>query len=140
MGSGIDLDAGENVTCTFLNTAQGSVTTGQATAQLTIFQNTGGNFDAPPITNARAVGTATLRFDTCSSGHLDYAFSDGSGRSGTIPLSRAIQNVTCATTTTYPTDADFALSGNWFAAATSGQGFSLEANPISGAFFLAWYT
>lgn len=121
-------------------TAQGSVTTGQATAQLTIFQNTGGNFDAPPITNARAVGTATLRFDTCSSGHLDYAFSDGSARSGTIPLSRAIQNVTCATTTTYPTDADFALSGNWFAAATSGQGFSLEANPISGAFFLAWYT
>ena len=47
---------------------------------------------------------------------------------------------TCATTTTYPTDADFALSGNWYAAATSGQGFSLEANPTSGAFFLAWYT
>lgn len=64
-------------------TAQGTVTTGQATAQLTIFQNTGGNFDAPPITG-RAVGTATLRFDTCSSGQLDYAFSDGSGRSGTF--------------------------------------------------------
>lgn len=123
-------------------TAQGPVTTGQATAQLTIFQNTGGNFDAPPITNAQAVGTATLSFDTCSSGQLSYTFSDGSGRSGTIPLSRAIQNVTCTTTaaTPYPTDADFALSGNWFAAATSGQGFSLEANPISGAFFLAWYT
>lgn len=121
-------------------TAQGPVTTGQATAQLTIFQNTGGNFDAPPVTNPQAVGTATLTFDTCSSGQLTYAFSDGSGRSGTIPLTRAIPNVTCTTNGTYPTDADFALSGNWYAAATSGQGFSLEANPIAGAFFLAWYT
>lgn len=121
-------------------TAQGSVTTGQATAQLTIFQNTGGNFDAPPVTNPQAVGTATLTFDTCSSGQLTYTFSDGSGRSGTIPLTRAIQNVTCTTNSTYPTDADFALSGNWYAAATSGQGFSLEANPVAGAMFLAWYT
>lgn len=123
-------------------TAQGAVRTGQATAQLTIFQNTGGNFDAPPITSAQAVGTATLSFDTCSSGQLAYAFSDGSGRSGTIPLSRAIQNVTCTATATtpYPTDADFALSGNWYATATSGQGFSLEANPVAGVFFLAWYT
>lgn len=43
--------------------------------------------------------------------------------------------MTCATTTTYPTDADLALSGNWYAAATSGQGFSLEANPDLGRVF-----
>ena len=122
-------------------TAQGPVVTGQPNAALTIYQNTGGNFNAPPVTNAQAVGTATLSFDTCSSGQLKYSFSDGTGRSGTIPLTRLTQNVTCSTTTPHPTNTDFALSGNWFGgAATSGQGFTAEVNPNSGAFFAAWYT
>ena len=43
-------------------TAQGPVVTGQPNASLTIYQNTGGNFNAPPVTNAQAVGTATLEF------------------------------------------------------------------------------
>jgi hypothetical protein len=121
-------------------TAQGQVVTGQPNAALTIYQNTGGNFNAPPATNAQAVGTATLSFDTCASGQLAYNFNDGSGRTGTIPLARLTQNVTCATTTPHPTNADFALSGNWYGgAATSGQGFTVEANPNSGAFFAAWY-
>ena len=46
-------------------TLQGPVVTGQPNASLTIYQNTGGNFNAPPATNAQAVGTATLSFDTC---------------------------------------------------------------------------
>ena len=46
-------------------TAQGPVVTGQPNAALTIYQNTGGNFNAPPVTTAQAVGTATLSFDTC---------------------------------------------------------------------------
>ncbi len=122
-------------------TAQGPVVTGQPSAALTIYQNTGGNFNAPPATNAQAVGTATLSFDTCSSGQLSFAFTDGTGRAGTIPLTRLTQNVTCSTTAPHPTNADFALSGNWFGgAATSGQGFTAELNPISGAFFAAWYT
>ena len=122
-------------------TAQGPVVTGQPNALLTIYRNTGGNFNAPPVTTAQAVGTATLSFDTCSSGQLAYAFTDGTGRTGTIPLTRLTQNVTCSTTTTYPTNADFALSGNWFGgAATSGQGFTIEVNPNSGALFAAWYT
>lgn len=122
-------------------TAQGQVVTGQPSASLTIYQNTGGNFNAPPITTAQPVGTATLSFDTCSSGQLTYRFTDGTGRAGTIPLTRLTQNVTCATTTPHPTNADFALSGNWFGgAATSGQGFTVEVNPNSGAFFAAWYT
>ena len=122
-------------------TAQGPAVTGQPSAALTIYQNTGGNFNAPPVTNAQAVGTATLSFDTCSSGQLSYTFTDGTGRAGTMPLTRLTQNVTCSTTTPHPTNADFALSGNWFGgAATSGQGFTAEANPISGAFFAAWYT
>ncbi len=122
-------------------TAQGPVITGQSIAALTVYQNTGGNFNAPPATSAQAVGAAMLSFDTCSSGQLSYAFTDGTGRAGTIPLTRLTQNVTCSTATPHPTNADFALSGNWFGgAATSGQGFTAEVNPNSGAFFAAWYT
>jgi len=121
-------------------TAQGPMVTGQPNAALIIYQNTGGNFNAAPITNAQAVGTATLSFDTCSSGQLSYTFTDGSGRPGTIPLTRLTQNVTCSTTTPYPTNPDFALSGNWFDPATSGQGFTVDVNPNSGALFAAWYT
>jgi hypothetical protein len=122
-------------------TALGSMVFGQPIVPLTIYQNTGGNFDAPPTTNSQLVGTGTLYFDTCTSGSFSYAFSDGTGRIGTIPLTRLTQNVTCATTTAgYPTNADFALSGNWFEAATSGQGFTVEINPISSYLFVAWYT
>ena len=122
-------------------TAQGPVVTGQANASLTIYQNTGGNFNAPPATTAREVGAATLSFSTCTSGQLAYSFTDGSGRMGNIPLTRLTQNVTCSTTTPYPTNADFAFSGNWYGgAATSGQGFTAEVNPNSATFFAAWYT
>ncbi len=121
-------------------TAQGAVATGQPNATLTIYQNTGGNFNTPPVTSAQPVGTATLSFDTCSSGQLSYTFTDGTGRMGEIPLTRITQNVTCSITATYPTNADFALSGNWYEPATSGQGFTVEVNPNSGAFFAAWYT
>ncbi len=121
-------------------TVQGPVATGQPNAALTIYQNTGGNFTAPPVTNAQAVGTATLSFDTCTSGQMSYAFTDGTGRTGTIPLTRLTQNVTCSTTSQHPTNADFGLSGNWFNAATSGQGLTIEVNSNSNALFAAWYT
>ncbi len=122
-------------------TAQGPVVTGQPTATLAIFQNTGGNFNAPPVTSAQQVGTATLSFNSCTSGQFTYSFTDGTNRTGTIPLTRLTQNVTCSTTTPHPTNADFALSGNWFGGVTtSGQGFTAEVNPVSGAFFSAWYT
>ncbi|HWZ72928.1 MAG TPA: hypothetical protein VN326_15840 [Casimicrobiaceae bacterium] len=120
-------------------TLSGPVVSGQPNAALTILQNTGGNFNAPPITNAQVVGTATLSFDTCTSGQLSYSFSDGTGRTGSIPLTRLTQNVTCSTTSARPTNADFALSGNWYNAATSGQGFTVEINPNSSTVFSAWY-
>jgi hypothetical protein len=122
-------------------TLQGPVITGQPNASLTIYQNAGGNFNAPPATNAQTVGTATLSFDTCSSGQLSYSFTDGTGRTGTIPLTRLLPNVTCSVTTPQPTNADFALSGSWYGgAATSGQGFTAEVAPNSSAFFLSWFT
>ncbi|HWD34964.1 MAG TPA: hypothetical protein VG840_02305, partial [Casimicrobiaceae bacterium] len=39
-----------------------------------------------------------------------------------------------------PTNADFALSGNWYDPATSGQGFVFEVNPLAPVVFFAWYT
>jgi DNA-binding beta-propeller fold protein YncE len=113
---------------------------GQPNAALTIYQNTGGNFNASPITVGQAVGTATLSFATCTSGRLAYNFTDGTGRMGTIPLTRLTQNVTCSITTPFPTDADFDLSGNWYDPGTAGQGFTVEVNPIFGTLFAAWYT
>jgi hypothetical protein len=121
-------------------TLSGPVVTGQSTAALTIYQNTGGNFNALPVTTAQAVGTATLRFDSCSSGSLAYTFTDGTGRADTIPLTRLTQNMTCSATGARPTNADFAHSGNWYDATTSGQGFSIELNPTSSILFFAWYT
>lgn len=121
-------------------TLGGSVVDGQPSAALTIYRNTGGNFAAPPTTSGAAVGTATLAFDSCTTGLLSYAFTDGSGRAGSIPLRRLTQNVTCDAGSARPTNADFALSGNWFDAATSGQGVTIEANPVSGVLFFAWYT
>jgi len=120
-------------------TLSGSVTSGQP-ASLTIYQNTGGNFNALPKTTATPVGTATLSFDSCVSGLLSYRFTDGSGRTGDIPLTRLTKNETCSTTSARPTNADFALSGNWYVPATDGQGFTIEVNPDSNIVFFAWYT
>jgi hypothetical protein len=121
-------------------TFNGHAQRGDDDVKITIFQNVGGNFDAPPVTNGVAVGSGTLSFDSCTSGSLSYTFTDGSGRSGVIPITRIAPNVTCAVGAAPPTNADFALSGNWFDAATSGQGFVFEVNPLSPIVFFAWYT
>jgi hypothetical protein len=121
-------------------TFNGNGQSGQASVPITIYRNVGGNFNAAPVTTPVAVGTGTLTFDSCSSGALAFTFSDGSGRSGTIPLSRITPNVTCAVGTAASTNADFALSGNWFDPATSGQGFVFEVNPNAPVVFFAWYT
>jgi hypothetical protein len=90
----------------------GSMISGASYGSFQIFRNTGGNFDAGPITTAQAIGSGTLAFSSCAQGVLTYAFTDGSGRAGTIPLSRLTPNVTCSTTGARATNADFALSGH----------------------------
>ena len=121
-------------------TAQGQVAPGASGVALKIYQNVGGNFNALPITNAQVIGSAILSFDTCTSGQLTYQLIDGTFRSGVIPLSRLMPNTTCATTAPPATNADFEFSGNWFNAATSGQGLTIEVNSNSSALFAAWYT
>jgi len=121
-------------------TAGGSVVSGGTSASLAIYQNTGGNFNAAPVTTAQQVGTAALAFSACDTAQFTYSFSDGSGRSGVIPLTRITPNVTCSTSSARPTNGDFGLSGNWFDASTSGQGFFFEVNPNSPIIYFAWYT
>jgi hypothetical protein len=121
-------------------TFSGNAVRGQTSVPITLYRNVGGNFNAPPVTSATAVGSGTLAFTDCDNGTLTYQFTDGSGRSGTVALTRLLKNVTCAVGPTPPVSADFALSGNWFDAATSGQGIVVEVNPALPYFFLTWYT
>jgi len=121
-------------------TFNGNGHSGATSVPVTIFRNVGGNFDAGPMTQPTIVGTGTLSFADCSNATLAYAFSDGSGHNGSIALTRLTPNVTCTAGTVPATNADFALSGNWFDAATSGQGFVVDVNPVSPAVFLTWYT
>jgi hypothetical protein len=83
-----------------------------------------------------------VSFDSCTSGSLSYTFTDGSNRSGSIPMTRITPNVTCAAAAAAAkaTNADFALSGNWLDPATSGQGFVFEVNPNAPFLFATWYT
>ena len=118
----------------------GNVRTVDAIATLPLYLNVGGNFNAPPITSATQVGTIKLAMADCTTGQMDYAFSDGSGRIGSIALTRLAPNVTCSLGPTAATDPDFALSGNWFDSTKPGQGLVVEVNPVGKVLFLAWYT
>jgi hypothetical protein len=121
-------------------TFAGNAVSGQASVPVAIYQNVGGNFDAPPVTHSLQVGSGTLAFADCTHGTFSYTFTDGSGRNGAIALTRLLANVTCAASGTPPVNADFGFSGNWYTAATSGQGFLFEVNPAQPFFFLTWYT
>jgi hypothetical protein len=118
----------------------GNIAGGASSATVPIYQNTGGNFNAAPITSGQVVGSATITFSSRTEGQLAYTFTDGSGRSGSIALTRLLSNVTCSVTSARPTSVDYALSGNWYNAATSGQGFIVEINPTVPVIFFAWYT
>jgi len=117
----------------------GNAARGATSIPIAIGQNVGGNFAAPPQTTAAIVGSGTLAFSDCGNGVLHYTFNDG--RNGTIPITRITPNVTCVMSGAAPTNADFALSGNWYDPATSGQGFVFEVNPLPPPqLFFAWYT
>jgi hypothetical protein len=120
---------------------QGNVSSTSSSSALTIYSSTGGNFDAPPIVPARAVGQATITFTDCSHATLDYSFSDGSGRSDSIALSRLTPNITCAESgdNGMPTS-NYLLSGSWYDPSTSGQGMLVDISPSLTTLFAAWYT
>jgi hypothetical protein len=122
-------------------TFSGNVAAFASTAQLTIYSSVGGNFNAAPKVPALPVGQATLQFTSCGSGSLYYNFTDGSGRSNTIPLTRLTPNVTCGASSDNGNPVgSFLLSGAWYDPNTSGQGLLFEVNPILNYFAAAWYT
>jgi subtilase family serine protease len=120
-------------------TLQGDVFNTSGSAALKILTSTGGNFAALPAVAATHVGSATLTFSDCTSASLTYSFDDG--RSGTIPLSRLDTNLTCSPSGDNGTAAsNYLLSGAWYDAQTSGQGFFFDVSPVQTTFFAAWYT
>ena len=118
-------------------TLSGTVVSGQTQVALTIYQNTGGNFNAPPITTAQPIGTATLSFDSCTSGQLTYNLM---GRASTIALTRLMQNETCSARHRFQTLFIATLRRTGYNDATSGQGLAMEVNWPSNVIFFAWMT
>lgn len=122
-------------------------TPGQTSSTMTILRNTGGNFDAPPITQGVPVGTGTLTFQSCTSGRFDYQIDlDGTPRTGSIPLTRLGSAQYCQQgwTPTFSLSQQGispALDGAWYDPNTSGQGFQFAFLPQDGNLaFLSWYT
>ncbi|HEY6940915.1 plastocyanin/azurin family copper-binding protein [Dokdonella sp.] len=121
-------------------TVQGEVTD-EDTATMAIYQTLGGRFDSAQPTSTRVVGEVSLHVDDCSHATLDYAFSDGSGRHGTIPLTRLLGNVACTPTGSTPGNpGNYLLGGIWTDPSTSGQGLVFDVNANQGVLFAAWYT
>ncbi|MGH8042928.1 MAG: hypothetical protein ACREPN_12910 [Rudaea sp.] len=113
--------------------------------ELTIYQNTGGNFNASPATQSVVDGTATLTFYDCGHAALTYHFNDG--RTGTIAYVRLTASSACSSAVPAVAPAqlpanqnDVLHSGAWFNPATSGQGLAIDIVPAQTTFFAAWYT
>ncbi len=122
-------------------TIQGQVSATGTAATMPVYLTEGGEFDSSQATTTAPVGQATVRFSDCTHGSLDYSFSDGSGRTGTIPLARLLQNVTCSTSAGNGAAAGpYLLSGAWADLGNSGQGLVFDVNPPQNVLFAAWYT
>lgn len=121
-------------------TVQGQVTRSSASTTMPIYVSQGGNFDAPPAVGTTEVGQATLAFSDCTHATMSYAFNDGSGRSGSIPLQRLGANAGCTPGAGSGVEHDYLLSGAWYDSALSGQGFVFDVNPVQRTIFAAWYT
>ncbi len=121
-------------------TVQGDVTDSDDSATMPIYRTEGGAFDTGQATSTAAVGQAVMHFDDCTHGSLTYTFTDGSGRSGTIPLTRLLANVNCTADGTNTGGGAYLRSGAWADLGNSGQGVVMDINPPQGVFFAAWYT
>jgi hypothetical protein len=121
-------------------TVQGNVSSDSpGTANVTIYQNTGGNFNAPPATSAVEVGAGILTFESCDNGGFEYALDDG--RIGAIPIQRLLPNIECDAAGQPPIQpSDFGFSGTWYDSTLGGQGIMVEVNPDDNVAFLGWYT
>lgn len=118
---------------------QDVVQQGTTSASMTIYSTVGGVFDAPSSVSTTVVGSAIIRFDSCTAGRFDYVLDDG--RAGSIPLARVMPSGPCDDGGGItPFDRDFALSGNWIDVSTTAQGLVVEVNPLAAQVLVGWYT
>ena len=127
---------------------QGTYAAGAESMTLDILENAGGVFSAPPATTARRVGTATLRFDGCRSGVLEYRFDtdENEAYANRVALrALAIRDPGCPAVATPSISAGFhgGSSGAWFDPATGGQGLVGVVQPPqegrAGLLFAGWF-
>mgnify|MGYP001810002195 CR=1 FL=1 len=117
-------------------TFNGELTSNGTLAEVVIYRNDAGSFDAGPQTFAAVVGTARIELSACAQATFTYELSDG--RAGSISLQRGLAGLCSASAGTGASD--FALSGAWYRPETSGQGLMVEVNPVDGFAFMTWYT
>lgn len=122
-------------------TIQGQVAADAASAAMPIYESTGGRFDSSQPGVLTEVGQGTILFGDCTHGSFAYAFNDGSGRAGTIPLTRLLPNLTCAPNGDNGAAAgSYLWAGTWADPDNSSQGIVLDIAPATGTLFAAWYT
>lgn len=114
------------------------------TANLTLYESSGGMFDAPGIVTTTPVGSVSLSFTDCSNGLLSYSF-DNRDLEGAFPISRAIPGSEAACEqvdmqSTQTVGINSGMDGAWYNLDTSGQGFLIDAYPSGDFMFVAWFT
>lgn len=114
---------------------------GNGSAAVPIYQTTGGSFHTAQASTSTPVGDATLSFSDCMHGTLNYTFYDGSGRKGSIPLTRLVSNVTCSPSgDSGSATPGYLLAGAWADTGDSGQGLVFDVNAAQNVLFAGWYT
>lgn len=122
-------------------TLQGAVDQSSPISTIPIVNTTGGRFNTGQATQNTEVGTALLRFADCGHATLDYLFTDGSNRSGTLDLTRLTVPTACSSAgDASAAGSDYLLSGTWADPGDNGQGLVVDINPQQKSFFAAWYT
>ena len=126
-------------------TVQGEIATGATAATLSVLENTGGRFAAPPATTAQPVGDARLQVHDCARATLEYRLhgdgADAPAAESSIALRRLLPGTgDCAGQAAVEADAQ--LTGNWYDPAHAGQGLDLHRVRVNGQALLfgAWYT
>ena len=121
-------------------TLNGIVTPGAKDVLLDVYENVGGVFAAPPITQGAPVAKARVRFQDCAAMVFEYQINFTSRANppwAVMPLMPLVgANPNCGQGVSKS-------SGAWFDPATSGQGMMVaidESNVVSPTFFAGWFT
>ena len=126
------------------------------TAELTLFETLGGEFDSQQEVSTSPVGEVTLSFKDCSSGQLSYRFNNEE-RQGSFPLQRVVpgSNNLCEEisgsleaqkedqSVIQAVNINLGMDGSWYEPDTSGQGFFIDVHTNtedSKFIFVSWFT